>query len=52
MFCMSRFAAGYPTERTDRFRAAAINSSSFGVSNRIVDGKINADVVISGSSRH
>ena len=28
-----------------------INTSSFGVSNRIVDGKINADIVISGSSR-
>jgi hypothetical protein len=28
-----------------------ISTSSFGVSNRIVDGKINADVVISGSSR-
>jgi hypothetical protein len=28
-----------------------INTSSFGVWNQIVDGKINADVVISGSSR-
>lgn len=28
-----------------------INTSSFGVWNRIVDGKINADIVISGSSR-
>lgn len=28
-----------------------INTSSFGVSNRIVDGEINADIVISGSSR-
>jgi hypothetical protein len=28
-----------------------INTSSFGVSNRIVDGKINAEIVISGSSR-
>src|SRR5262249_23929136 len=28
-----------------------INTSNFGVSNRIVDGKVNADIVISGSSR-
>jgi hypothetical protein len=28
-----------------------INTSSFGVWNRVVDGKINADIVISGSSR-
>lgn len=28
-----------------------INTSSFGVSNRIVDGEVNADIVISGSSR-
>ena len=28
-----------------------INTSSFGVWNRIVDGKINADILISGSSR-
>ena len=28
-----------------------IKTSSFGVSNRIVDGEINADIVISGSSR-
>jgi hypothetical protein len=28
-----------------------INTSNFGVWNRIVDGKINADIVISGSSR-
>lgn len=28
-----------------------INTSSFGVSNRIVDGRINADILITGSSR-
>ena len=28
-----------------------INTSSFDVPNRIVDGKVNADIVISGSSR-